>query len=140
MNYARGGQIPILNNAPTVILRDGVFFLSVGTPGGETIGQTQFQVVLNVIDFGMGIQEAVEAPRLALEADPNFYKAGADITLHVEGRVSPEVQRRLQELGHTVEPVGEYTIGSLQGIVRDQDVGTMAAGADPRGMMYAVGW
>ena len=140
VNYARGGQIPILNNAPTVILRDGVFFLSVGTPGGETIGQTQFQVVLNVIDFGMGIQEAVEAPRLALEADPNFYKAGADITVHVEGRMSPEAQRRLQELGHTVEPVGEYAIGSMQGIVRDQDVGTMAAGADPRRMMYAVGW
>jgi gamma-glutamyltranspeptidase/glutathione hydrolase len=140
VNYARGGQIPILNNAPTVIMRDGELFLALGTPGGETIGQTQFQVVLNMVDFGMGIQEAVEAPRLALDADPNFYKAGATMTLQVESRVAPAVQRRLEELGHNVEPVGEYTIGSMQGIVRDPDTGTMAAGADPRRMMYAVGW
>ena len=140
VNYARGGQIPILNNAPTLIMRDGELVLALGTPGGETIGQTQFQVVLNVIDFGMGIQEAVEAPRLALEADPNFYKADATITVQVEGRVAPSVRRRLEELGHHVELVGEYEIGSMQGILRDPDTGTMVAGADPRRMMYAVGW
>ncbi|MCA9072065.1 MAG: gamma-glutamyltransferase [Planctomycetaceae bacterium] len=45
---------------------------SLGTPGGETIGQTQFQVLLNLLDFEMGIQEAIEAPRIALDAEPNF--------------------------------------------------------------------
>ena len=140
VNYARGGQIPILNNAPTLIMRDGELFLALGTPGGETIGQTQFQMVLNVIDFGLGVQEAVEAPRLALVADPNFYKPGAAITVQVEQRIAPAVLGQLQDLGHTVEAVGEYTIGSMQGIFRDPDTGTVVAGADPRRMMYAVGW
>jgi gamma-glutamyltranspeptidase/glutathione hydrolase len=140
VNYARGGQIPILNNAPTLIMRDGELFLALGTPGGETIGQTQFQMVLNVIDFGLSVQEAVEAPRLALVADPNFYKPRAAMTVQVEQRIAPAVLRQLQELGHTVEAVGEYTIGSMQGIFRDPDTGTIVAGADPRRMMYAVGW
>ena len=140
VNYARGGQIPILNNAPTLVMRDGAPFLALGTPGGETIGQTQFQVLLNVIDFGMSIQEAIEAPRLAIAADPNFYKPGAEITVQVESRVAPEVLRRLRELGHEVEAVAEYSVGSMQGVLWNPETGTMVAGADPRRMMYAVGW
>ena len=76
MNYVRGGQIPLLNNSPIIVMRDGKFFLSLGTPGGETIGQTQFQVLLNILDFDMGIQEGIEAPRICLDAKPNFYKPG----------------------------------------------------------------
>ena len=140
VNYVRGGQVPILNNAPTLVMKDGMFFLALGTPGGETIGQTQFQVLLNVIDFGMGIQEAVEAPRIALVADPNFYRAGAEITMRVERRMSPVVTDRLAQMGHNVVSVGEYSIGSMQGILRNPQTDTMLAGADPRRMMYAVGW
>jgi len=140
VNYARGGQIPILNNAPTLVMREGAPFLALGTPGGETIGQTQFQVLLNVIDFDMSIQEAVEAPRLAIAADPNFYKPGAEITVQIESRVAPGVLRRLRELGHEVEAVAEYAVGSMQGVLWNPETGTMVAGADPRRMMYAVGW
>jgi gamma-glutamyltranspeptidase/glutathione hydrolase len=140
VNYVRGGQIPILNNSPTLVMKDGELFLTLGTPGGETIGQTQFQVLLNVIDFGMGIQEAVEAPRISLNADPNFYLPGAAVTLRLENRVAPFVINRLRELGHDVEEARGYSIGSMQGILRNPETGTMAAGADPRRMMYAVGW
>ena len=103
VNYVRGGQIPILNNSPTLVMKDGEFFLALGTPGGETIGQTQFQVLLNVVDFGMGIQEAIEAPRIGLRADPNFYVPGADVTVRVEGRMAPFVISRLREMGHDVQ-------------------------------------
>ena len=140
MNYPRGGQIPILNNSPIIVMRDGRFHLSLGTPGGETIGQTQFQVLLNLLDFGMGIQEAIEAPRLSLDADPNFYRAGSEITVNVEGRVAAETLRRLEEMGHNVEVTGEWTLGSMQGIVLDPETETMTAGADPRRTGYAVGW
>ena len=140
VNYVRGGQIPILNNAPTLVMQDGEFFLALGTPGGETIGQTQFQVLLNVIDFEMSIQEAIEAPRLSLNADPSFYMPGAAVRVRVEGRVAPLVISRLMEMGHDVQPVREYSMGSMQGILRNPDTGTMMAGADPRRMMYAVGW
>ena len=140
VNYVRGGQIPILNNSPTLVMKDGEFFLALGTPGGETIGQTQFQVLLNVLDFGMGIQEAIEVPRIALRADPNFYLPGADVTLRVEGRMAPLVIGRLREMGHNVQVAREYSIGSMQGILRNPGTDTMMAGADPRRMMYAIGW
>ena len=139
-NYVRGGQIPILNNAPTLVMKDGEFFLALGSPGGETIGQTQFQVLLNVVDFGLSIQEAIEAPRISLNADPSFYMPGADVTVAVEGRVAPLVISRLSEMGHDAQAVREYAIGSMQGILRNPETGTMVAGADPRRMMYALGW
>ena len=140
VNYVRGGQIPILNNAPTLVMKDGEFFLALGTPGGETIGQTQFQVLLNVVDFDMSIQEAIEAPRLSLNADPSFYLPGAAVRVRVEGRVAPLVISRLEEMGHDVHVVPEYSMGSMQGILRNPETGTMMAGADPRRMMYAIGW
>ena len=140
MSYVRGGQIQILNNSPTLVMKDGTFFLALGTPGGETIGQTQFQVLLNVIDFGMGVQKAIEAPRISLVADPSFYLPGAEVTVRVERRMAPLVVSRLREMGHDAETVGEYSIGSMQGILRNPETGTMMAGADPRRMMYAIGW
>ena len=140
INYARGGQIPVLNNAPTMVMKDGEFYMSLGTSGGETIGQTQFQVLVNVLDFGMGIQEAIEAPRVALSADPNFYRPGSAVTVSVEGRISSEVVAELAARGHNVEVVSAYTLGNMQGIVVSPETGTMAAGADPRRMMYAIGW
>lgn len=140
VNYVRGGQIPILNNSPIIVMRDGKFVLSLGTPGGETIGQTQFQVLLNILDFGMGIQQAIEAPRFSLGAKPNFYKPGAEISMRVEGRVSDRVIARLEEMGHQTDAAAEFAIGNMQGILMDPNTGTMKAGADPRRMMYAVGW
>ena len=140
VNYVKGGQIAILNNSPIIVLKNGQFVMAVGTPGGETIGQTQFQVLLNVIDFGMTIQEAIAAPRVALVAEPNFYKPGAEITVRAEGRISEQVLGRLGALGHKVEAISGYSLGSMQGILVNQKTGTMAAGADPRRVAYAVGW
>ncbi len=140
VNYARGGRIALLNNSPIIVLKDGQFVLAIGTPGGETIGQTQFQALLNVLDFDMEIQQAVAAPRIALAAEPNFYKPGSAITLRAEARISAEVTRTLEAMGHVVERVEGYAFGSMQGILADLEKGTLAAGADPRRVAYAVGW
>ena len=140
VNYARGGQIPILNNSPIIVMKDGKFVLALGTPGGETIGQTQFQVLLNLLDFEMGIQEAIEAPRIALNADPNFYRAGSEVTIRAERRLATQVVADLEAMGHTVELSREYSAGNMQGILVNSETGTMAAGADLRRTMYAVGW
>ncbi len=141
VNYARPGQIPILNNSPIVVLKDGQLVMTLGTPGGETIGQTQFQALLNLLEFDMNIQEAIEAPRLRLYADPNFYKPGADVTMRLEDSVASETVRRLRSLGHEVELIPAFTGGSsMQGILIDPEFGTMTAGADPRRLGYAIGW
>jgi gamma-glutamyltranspeptidase/glutathione hydrolase len=140
VNYARGGQVPILNNSPVIVLKDGEFVLALGTPGGETIGQTQFQVLVNVLDLGMSVQEAIEAPRFSLFARPNFYRAGSEITMRIEDRISIEHFRGLQKLGHNVELAPSYSLGSIQAILKNISLGTFMAGADPRRAAYAVGW
>ena len=140
VNYVRGGQIPILNNSPIIVLRDGRFHAALGTPGGETIGQTQFQVLVNLLDFGMPIQEAIAAPRFALSAEPNFYLPGAEVRFGLEDRLPGDVVGALEGLGYTVELAPGYAFGSIQGITLDAATGTLMAGADPRRVAYAVGW
>lgn len=140
INYARSGQVPILNNSPVVVLKDGEFVLALGTPGGETIGQTQFQVLVNILDFGMSVQAAIEAPRFSLFASPNFYKEDAVITMRIEDRVSVETFETLRAKGHQVELAPSFSLGSIQAILKSQEFGTVTAGADPRRAAYAVGW
>ena len=67
------------------MLKDGKLAFVFGTPGGETIGQTEFQMLVNLIDFRLPVQQAIEAPRFSLDADPNFYKPGAEIEVSIEG-------------------------------------------------------
>ncbi len=141
VNYPEAGKIPILNNAPTLIFRDGRLLAAFGTPGGEAIGQAQLQVAVNLLDFEMTMQEAVEAPRLSLAATPNFYRAGAEITVRLENRIDPEVVLTLQEMGHAVELTPGFTPSqNMQGILVNLETGTMTAGADPRRSGYAIGF
>jgi gamma-glutamyltranspeptidase/glutathione hydrolase len=141
-NYVAPGRIPILNNAPVIVVKDGTLKMIYGTPGGETIGQTEFQVLVNVIDFGMSIQEAIEAPRFRVDAEPSFYKPGAQLTLAVEARVTKTALEQLKAMGHAIEMLPAFTagVGGAQGILFNLEAGTMTAGADPRRAGYAIGW
>jgi gamma-glutamyltranspeptidase/glutathione hydrolase len=141
VNYVGAGKIPILNNSPVVVLKDGALSYVFGTPGGETIGQTEFQVLLNLIDFEMPVQPAIEAPRLVLNAAPNFYKPAADITVQVESRVPAATVAALKAMGHKVEVLpGWGSLGHMQVIRVDQKTGAKTAGADPRRTGYAMGY
>lgn len=139
VNFVAPGKIPILNNSPVVVLKGGRLWAAFGTPGGETIGQSEFQVLVNLIDYGMGVQEAIEAPRFAVKADPNFYLPGAKCLLQLESRFSHETIDALRAMGHAADYVGPYAIGSVQG-VRSYENGAVMAGADPRRMGMAAGW
>ena len=88
----------------------------------------------------MSVQEAVEAPRFSLFAAPNFYRAGSEITMRIEDRISVEHLEGLQELGHSIEMAPSYSLGSIQAILKNMSFGTFAAAADPRRAAYAVGW
>jgi gamma-glutamyltranspeptidase/glutathione hydrolase len=141
VNYVGAGKIPVLNNSPVIVLRDGKLAFVFGTPGGETIGQTEFQVLLNLIDFDVPVQQAIEAPRFALDAKPNFYKPGADITVQIEGRVPVETIAALQAMGHNLIVLpGWGSLGHMQAIGVDPRTGTMMAGGDPRRTAYAMGY
>jgi gamma-glutamyltranspeptidase/glutathione hydrolase len=141
VNYVGAGKIPILNNSPVVVLKDGALAFVFGTPGGETIGQTEFQVLLNLVDFQMPVQEAIEAPRFVLDATPNFYKPGAAITVQIEGRVPAPTIAALKAMGHTVQVLpGWGSLGHMQVIRVDPKTGAKTAGADPRRTGYAMGY
>ena len=141
VNYVGAGKIPILNNSPVVVLKNGQLAFVFGTPGGETIGQTEFQVLLNLVDFDLPVQAAIEAPRLVLDAKPNFYKPGAAITVQLEGRVPPATIAALKAMGHTVQVLpGWGSLGHMQVIRVDQKTGAKTAGADPRRTGYAMGY
>lgn len=141
VNYVGAGKVPILNNSPIVVLKDGKLAFVFGTPGGETIGQTQFQVLVNLIDFRLPVQQAIEAPRFSLDAEPNFYKPGAAIEVSVEGRLPQQTIDALKAMGHKVRVLpGWGSIGHMQTIRIDPVTGAITAGGDPRRTGYAMGY
>ena len=142
VNYVRGGQIPLLNNSPAIVVKDGKLAMVFGTPGGETIGQTEFQMLVKLVDFKLPVQQAVESPRFVIDAKPNFYKPGSEVTVTIEKRVPAEALKALEAMGHKMAPTSDFTAaaGGMQAIVIDLAKGTMLAGADPRRTGYAVGW
>ncbi len=141
VNYVGPGKIPILNNSPVVVLKDGRLNFVFGTPGGETIGQTEFQMLVNLIDYDMPVQAAIEAPRLALDAAPSFYKPGAAITVQIENRVGAETIAALKAMGHELQVLqGWGSLGHMQAVKIDFRTGTLTAGGDPRRTGYAMGY
>ena len=141
VNYVGAGKSPLLNNSPVVVLKDGRLAFVFGTPGGETIGQTQFQVLVNLIDFDLPVQQAIEAPRFVVNAQPNFYKPGAEITVDIENRMPAATIEALKAMGHKMRVLNGWgSLGHMQAIRFDLKNGTMMAGGDPRRTAYAMGY
>ncbi|HEV8636371.1 MAG TPA: gamma-glutamyltransferase [Chloroflexota bacterium] len=136
--------------SPAHVLQDGRLLLAIGTPGGFGILQTTPQMISNVVDFGMNVQAAIEAPRIrcALPAgeDPVFFDpAGPPVEergsyVRVEDRIGPEVRAALARRGHVVDLLGPWSIavGGGQGVRVDPETGALSGGADPRRDGYAV--
>lgn len=130
-NVVRPGRKAGTMMSPTQIFRDGAFFMSIGTPGSYGILQTTPQMVVNALEFGMNVQEAIEAPRVRVYRDR---------LVDVEGRIAPGVREELGRRGHQVNVIGDWSwiVGGGQGIVRDPESGALMGGADPRRDGYAV--
>ena len=127
----RGGAPMQTRMAPTQVFRDGAFCLSIGTPGSYGILQTTPQMLLNVVEFGMTVQEAIEAPRVRVYRDR---------LVDVEGRIPVAVRDGLQGRGHQVNVIEDWSwvVGGGQGIRRDPESGALQGGADPRRDGYAL--
>ena len=132
-NALAGGKQMENCMAPPQVYRDGRFFMTMGTPGSWGIPQTQAQAIMNVLVFGMHVQEAIEAPRAR-------HLAGLESAL--EGRVPAHIVDALAARGHVVTRLPDWTwlVGGMQGIHRDPQSGVLSGGADPRRDGYAVGW
>ena len=86
------GKRPLSAMTPTIVLKDGKLFLVLGAEGGPTIITTVANILMGVVDFGLDIQEAVNAPR--------FHHQWLPDELRLEDRISPDTVRLLQTKGH----------------------------------------
>ena len=132
-NRLEGGKLVDFCVAPTQTFRNGKFHVSLGTPGSWGILQTTPQFVMNALDFGMNVQEAIEAPRLRVFEERRVV---------MEERFPAPVRAALADKGHDIELTTPFsmTVGGAQGIMIDQESGTFQGGADPRRDGVAIGW
>ncbi len=119
---------PLSSMTPTIVVRDGRLYMVAGSPGGPRIITTVLEVVLNVLDFNMNIQEAVDAPR--------FHHQWLPDKLVVEPEISPDTLALLRARGHAVESV--RSIGEAAAILVDR--GWLQGAADPRSEGKAAGY
>jgi gamma-glutamyltranspeptidase/glutathione hydrolase len=137
------GKRPRLTPNPAIAVRDGLV-MPFGTPGGDVQVQAMLQVFLNMAEFGMNPQQAVEAPRAVTYSAPNsFWPHGAiPGAVRAESRIGARTLRALTERGHDTEawPAWSWLAGAVCAIVADRDSGLLTAAADPRRESYALGW
>ena len=137
------GKRPRLTPNPALAMRDGKPLLPFGTPGGDVQPQSMVQMFLNVMEFGMDVQQAVEAPRFSTWSFPNSFWPHAyhPGLVGVEGRMDKGVVAELSSRGHRVEVWDDFTprMGCLCGVKVDRERGGLSGGADPRRDGYAMG-
>jgi gamma-glutamyltranspeptidase/glutathione hydrolase len=128
-NQIAPGKRPFHTLVPAMVLKDGRPWLSFGVMGGDMQPQGHVQVLLNLIDFGMNVQEAGEAAR--------FRHSGAGLAL--ESEIPAEARFGLDARGHRViSTIGVF--GGFQGILIDPVTRVLMAGSDPRKDGMAAGW
>ena len=130
-NLAEPGKRMVSSMTPTIVARDGRLVLAVGSPGGRTIINTVLLTILNVVDFGMNIQEAVDAPRLHHQWLP-------DETRYERWGLSPDTLSLLAAKGHTL--VETRVQGAVSAIYYDAGEDILEAAEDRRRTSAAAGF
>jgi gamma-glutamyltranspeptidase / glutathione hydrolase len=120
---------PLHTLVPAMLLRDGKPWVAFGVMGGDNQAQAHAQVVMNLIDFGMNIQEAGEAARMRHGGEELFLESG----------IAEEVRSGLAARGHIVRD-GRGAMGGFQGILIEPTSGVLMGGSDPRKDGVAIGW
>ncbi|HZV96370.1 MAG TPA: gamma-glutamyltransferase family protein [Candidatus Nitrosocosmicus sp.] len=137
------GKRPRLTPAPAMAFKNGKLFMPFGTPGGDVQQQAMLQVFLNVTAYGMPVQRAIDAPRLATRSFPDSFWPHPDApgVLEIERRMPAATRDALAALGHQVSewPEWDWRAGAVCAIVVGPD-GTRHGGADPRRGAHAIGW
>jgi gamma-glutamyltranspeptidase / glutathione hydrolase len=139
-NQLAPGKRPRVTLSPTLVMKGGKPVIAMSTPGGDNQDQAMLQVLLNMIEFGMSPQEAVEAPRFQTE---HFYSsfAGHEFNpgkLALEGRIPRSTAERLSALGHVVSVTGDWSNSSAPAVIRLEN-GVLHGGADPRRGRFVFG-
>ena len=121
----------------------GELVLVCGTPGADTQVQTNLQVITHILDFGMTVAEAVEAPRWRNTQSPteSNYPHVCDDLLHLESRFPSAVIEGLESKGHQLNVIGPWEASGSEVMIQvDHQEGAIFGAADPRRDGYAAGW
>lgn len=128
-NAIAAGKRMLSSMAPTLVLKDGQPYLVVGTPGGTTIPTSVFQTIVNIIEFGLGTEDAVYKPK--------FHHQWLPDVLNIEKGFSAEVKAALEKMGYTIKELGGIGRTEVIKVLPDKK---FEAVADNRGDDAAEGW
>jgi gamma-glutamyltranspeptidase/glutathione hydrolase len=141
-NELAGGKRPRVTLSPTLVTSGGKAFLTLSTPGGDNQDQAMLQLLLNVIEFGMNPQQAIEAPRFQtrhlVSSFDNHAMNPGDLLL--DDRINPMVSSELAARGHKVQPRTRWGSGSAPTMILVGRGGVIEAGADPFMFRSARAW
>ncbi len=124
-NAIAPGKRPLSSMTPTIVVKEGKLFMTAGAPGGSRISTAVLQVILNVLDFGMNVQDAVDAPRFHHQWQPD--------TLSLERGISPDTVALLKSRGYEVDYAPGVILANVAAIVSDG--GWLQGGSDGRSAM-----
>ena len=141
-NRLEPGKRPFHTIIPGFVTQRGRPWLSFGVMGGDMQPQGHVQVLTNLIDFGMDVQEAGDAPRWRHlgSSEPTGLAADGGGTLVMESGFGAEVRDGLRALGHRVDAGGEGGFGGYQAIRINLETGVLSGGSDPRKDGEAIGY
>ena len=122
-NAVAPGKRPLSSMSPTIVLRNGKLFMVTGSPGGSTIISTTLESILNVVDFGMNMQQAVAAPRIHHQWLP-------DQVMVEPGYLNADTRRKLEAMGHSFHELPGW--GADEAILIDPATGQIEGANDPR--------
>ena len=147
-NVVAPGKRPRTTLTPSLAFKGGKPWMTFGTMGGDNQGQWLLQFFLHRAAFGMGLQEAIEAPRLSTEHFPGFFAPhrGRPNRIRIEPRFGAKTIDELRRRGHDVELAPDWSEGFVSAAQIDQAAGWLEAGCDPRGAKsecfpaFAMAW
>ncbi|HTX34694.1 MAG TPA: gamma-glutamyltransferase [Bryobacteraceae bacterium] len=141
-NALAPGKRPRSTLQGTLVMKDGQPFMITGSPGADDQCMRTMQTLLNVVDFGMNVQQAIEAPRWSTRSFPAspFPHTMYPGDLSLEGRIAEAVRDELIRRGHKVAMKGPWSMNESAAIMVEAATGTLSAGADPRTSALALAW
>ena len=141
-NALEPGKRPRSTLQSTLVMKDRQPFMITGSPGGDDQVMITLQTLVNVIDFGMNVQQAIEAPRWTTHSFPSspFPHTMVPGDMAVEERVPEATQKELIARGHKLRVAPPWSLASSAAIIVDPKTGVLSAGADPRVEAYAWAW
>ena len=141
-NALEPGKRPRSTLQSTLVMKDDQPYAILGSPGGDDQVMRTMQTLINLVDFGMNIQQAIEAPRWSTRSFPAspFPHTMYPGDMAVEARIPEATRQALIARGHKLRVRPAWSMGSNAGIVVDPITGVLSAGADPRVEAYAWAW